>query len=37
MTADFAFVKKGQWVFQEGDEGNQMYVMLHGKCQELER
>lgn len=31
-TAGWAHTLKGKWVFKEGDNGEELFIVLHGKC-----
>ena len=33
--AGFAFSPRGNMVFREGDEGDCMYILLHGQCKAI--
>lgn len=36
-SVTFGHSEKGRWVFRQGDVGDCMYIVLHGKCVVLSR
>ena len=35
MSAGFGFSPRKSWVFRQGDRGDGMYVIIHGRCKAI--